>query len=200
MRFFQASGPLELAPGGFGSIVVAYIFAAPRIVGACTGPGTCDVKPGDPTRLSDPVRLQAGANAIDSVSGFTGYRGPFAATDTVFQDSITTVPGSLLGKALVAQNVFNNLFLLPFAPDVPDFFLIPGNNQVTVLWQPSASERPAIRSSRSPTARPRRKAASTHCTTRTTASSTWKAIGCIEAGWIRRTRSSCWRSSTTAAP
>ncbi|MEO8089623.1 MAG: hypothetical protein ABI703_04940 [Gemmatimonadales bacterium] len=140
MRFFQASGPLQLAPGGSGTIVVAYIFAAPRIVGACTGPGTCNLKPGDPTRLSDPVRLQAGANAIDSVSGFNGYRGPFAAGDTVFQDSITAVPGSLLGKALVAQNVFNNLFLLPFAPDAPDFFLIPGSNQVTVLWRASPSE------------------------------------------------------------
>ncbi len=140
MRFFQASGPLELAPGASGSIVVAYIFAAPVSVGACTGPGTCDLKPGDPTRLSDPVRLQVGANAIDSVTGFAGYRGPFAAGDTVFQDSITTVPGSLLGKALVAQNVFDNLFLLPFAPDTPDFFLIPGSNQVTVLWRASPSE------------------------------------------------------------
>ena len=35
---------------------------------------------------------------------------------TVVQDSITTVPGSLLGKALVAQDVFDNRFLLPFAP------------------------------------------------------------------------------------
>ena len=34
-------------------------------------------------------------------------------------------------------------FLLPFAPDAPKFFLIPGNNQVTVLWQPTAVRRPA---------------------------------------------------------
>ena len=76
MRFFQASGPLNLAPGGFGSIVVAYIFAAPRIVGACVGPGTCDLKPGDPTRLSDAARLLSeGANAVDSVSGYVDFRG-----------------------------------------------------------------------------------------------------------------------------
>jgi hypothetical protein len=140
MRFFQASGPLELAPGAFGSIVVAYVFAAPRIVGACVGPGTCDLKPGDPTRLSDPVRLAAeGANAIDSVSGFVDFRGA-SPEGTVVQDSITTLPGSLLGKALVAQEVFRNKFLLPFAPETPDFFLIPGNNQVSVLWRASASE------------------------------------------------------------
>jgi hypothetical protein len=146
MRFFQASGPLTLTPGGSGSIVVAYIFAAPRIVGACVGPGTCQLTPGDPTRLSDVSRLtNEGANAIDSVSGFVDFRGPTPATvenpeGTVVQDSITTLPGSLLGKALVAQEVFRNLFLLPFAPEVPDFFLIPGDNQVTVLWRATASE------------------------------------------------------------
>ena len=54
------------------------------------------------------------------------------------------VPGSLLGKALTAQAVFNNKFLLPFAPDSPEFFLVPGDNQVTVLWRPSKSEDPAL--------------------------------------------------------
>ncbi len=141
MRFFQASGPLELSQGGFGSIVVAYIFAAPVSVGACVAPGSCDLIPGDPTRLSDPVRLSTeGANPVDSVSGFAGLRGTYAAGDTVFQDSITTVPGSLLNKALVAQEVFRNQFLLPFSPEPPEFFLIPGNNQVSVLWRASASE------------------------------------------------------------
>src|SRR4051794_37929270 len=48
MRFFQSSGPLTLAPGEFQSIVVAYIFAAPVAVGACTAAGSCDVAPGDP--------------------------------------------------------------------------------------------------------------------------------------------------------
>ncbi|MDQ3030371.1 MAG: hypothetical protein M3R09_10170, partial [Actinomycetota bacterium] len=140
MRFFQASGPLELAPGAFGSIVVAYIFAAPRIVGPCVGQGTCTVTPGDATRLNDPVRLaNEGANLVDSVSGFVDFRGA-TPEGTVVQDSITTLPGSLLGKALVAQEVFRNQFLLPFAPEVPNFFLLPGDNQVTVLWQPSASE------------------------------------------------------------
>ncbi len=57
MRFFQASGPLELAPGAFGSIVVAYIFAAPVSVGACVGPGTCDSDAGrpDPPQRSGPL-------------------------------------------------------------------------------------------------------------------------------------------------
>ncbi|MCA9722852.1 MAG: hypothetical protein KC489_10725, partial [Gemmatimonadetes bacterium] len=56
------------------------------------------------------------------------------------QGEFTTVPGSLLRKALLAQEIFNNKFLLPFAPDAPDFFLVPGDGQVTVVWRPSNSE------------------------------------------------------------
>src|SRR6185503_1977073 len=60
--------------------------------------------------------------------------------DTIEQAEVQTVPRSLLNKALVAQGVFDAKFLLPFAPAAPRFFAIPGDNQVTVVWQPSASE------------------------------------------------------------
>jgi hypothetical protein len=80
------------------------------------------------------------------------------------------VPGSLLGRAMVAQSIFDNKFLLGFAPETPPFYLVPGSNRVTVMWEPSATERVrATRSSRRPAIRP------THCTTRTTASSTSRA-------------------------
>ena len=139
MRFFQASGPLELAPGQFGSIVVAYIFAAPVSVGDCTGPGTCDLIPGDPRRLSNAAQLEDGANPIDSVTGFIGFEDANADGE-VQQGEILTVPGSLLNKALVAQLIFDEKFLTPFAPEAPSFFLIPGDGQVTVIWQPSVTE------------------------------------------------------------
>ena len=58
----------------------------------------------------------------------------------VEQEEFEVVPGSLLGKALVAQQVFDDRFLLPSPPDAPPFYLIPGDNQVTVLWQPSPTE------------------------------------------------------------
>jgi hypothetical protein len=143
MRFFQSSGPLTLGPGEFSSIVVAYIFAAPVSVGACTGPGTCTVTPGDPTRLANAAQLAAGSNQVDSVAGFNGYSDapPNGNSDgLVQQGEVVVVPGSLLGKAVTAQQIFGFRFLLPFAPEAPAFFLIPGTNQVTVLWQPSASE------------------------------------------------------------
>ncbi len=140
MRFFQASGPLNLTPGQFGSVVVAYIFAAPVAVGACQGPGTCDVPPGDPRILSDATALaNNGANQVDSVAGFAGFED---ANDDgiVQQDEVNTVPGSLLDKAKVAQLVFDNRFLTAGAPESPNFFLVPGNNQVTVLWTASPTE------------------------------------------------------------
>ena len=61
----------------------------------------------------------------------------------VTQEEFRTVPGSLLRKAQTAQSVFDNKFLLPFSPEGPDFFLVPAENQVTVLWAPSATEDPA---------------------------------------------------------
>ena len=140
MRFFQSSGPLNLAPGGFGTVVVAYVFAPPTSVGNCTGPGTCgSVLPGDPRRLSNPAQLASGANKVDSVAGFDGFSDA-NGDGVVQQDEIQVVPGSLYGKGLTAQAVFDNKFLLPFAPDPPNFFLIPGDSKVTVLWQPTASE------------------------------------------------------------
>jgi hypothetical protein len=138
MRFFQSSTPLSLEPGQSGSIVVAYIFAAPVAITSCTG--ACgDVKPGDATRLTDPVRLATGANQVDSLSGFRGWQDR-NGDGVVQQNEFTTVKGSLLGKATVAQSVFDNAFLLPFAPAAVEFFLIPGDNQVTVIWKPTSSE------------------------------------------------------------
>jgi hypothetical protein len=139
MRFFQATGPLTLPPGGSQSIVVAYIFAAPVEAAGCTEKG-CDVTPGDPTILGDASRMAAGVNPIDSITGYRGFK-DLNGDGRVEQSEFDVVPGSLLGKALVAQALFDNGFVLAStAPEAPDFFLIPGSNRVTVLWRPSATE------------------------------------------------------------
>jgi len=140
-RFFQASGPFSLPPGEARTIVVAYINAAPY-----NGTGTplvnkgatFDTKPGTGgvglTALpSDSIRL------IDKIVGWVSSNDA-NGDGKISQDEVTTVPRSLLNKALVAQAVFDNKFLLPFAPDAPDFFLVPGDNQVTVVWQKTRSE------------------------------------------------------------
>lgn len=140
-RFFQSSGPLTLNPGEKQTIVVAYINAAPTpVVQAFIGG---DFKPGIPASGDSIARRgDAAVRPIERAMGWVSQQDK----DTNFvitQDEVQTVPRSLLNKALVAQAVYDNKFLLPFAPDAPSFFLIPGNNQVTVVWQKSHTEDPA---------------------------------------------------------
>jgi hypothetical protein len=133
-RTFQSSGPLQLPPGGQATIVVAYIFAPPVATGKCPSiPCPITMVP-NPLLLANATVDNPGVDAIDSAMGYRGYSGE------VSQDSTITVPNSLLGKAKVAQAIFDSKFLLPFAPVAPEFFLVPGDNQVTVLWRPSSSE------------------------------------------------------------
>ena len=146
MRFFQSSGPIDLPPGSFGSITVAYVFAAPVASGLCPGVN-CNVAPAgsnaDLSILGDPVRMASGVNTIDTMQGYlSNTNGNPSDTNAtvVTQDEFVTVPGSLLFKANIAQSVFDNKFLLPFSPERPEFFLVPGNNQVTVLWARSNTE------------------------------------------------------------
>lgn len=136
-RFFQASGPFDLEPGHATSIVVAYIQAAPvntpgLVIGGDIVPG---VPFGGDSIFVDPGKVRL----IDRIAGWVGQND--ANGDHIIeQDEVTTVPRSLLNKALIAQSVFDNGFLLPNAPTAPGFYLVPGNNQVTVVWEKSATE------------------------------------------------------------
>jgi hypothetical protein len=136
-RFYQASGPFDLAPGASSTIVVAYIQAAPVSVAGVV-PGA-DNKPGIPATGDSIFARPALVRPLERVAGWV------SATDddsnqVITQKEVTTVPRSLLNKALVAQAVFDAKFLLPNAPAAPPFFLVPGSNQVTVVWQKSATE------------------------------------------------------------
>jgi hypothetical protein len=141
-RFFEASGPFNLAPGQATSIVVAYINAAPVAVSGTTPGPTTDVKPMTPF-TGDSIFANPGdtihVRRIDRMAGWV------SATDingnsSIDQDEVTTVPRSLLNKGLVAQDVFDHGFLLPNSPKAPEFYLVPGDGQVTVVWQKSSSE------------------------------------------------------------
>lgn len=144
VRFFQSSGPFDLPPGGFGSIVVGYVFASAVASPGCTTVGCDGVKPGDPRRLTNAANLAAqGANLIDSLTGFRGFvdgRNGNPVDNEVQQGEFITSRGSLLNKSLVAQTVFDSKFLLPSAPAAPDFFVVPGDNQVAIFWRPSPTE------------------------------------------------------------
>jgi len=141
-RFFEASGPFTLAPGQAASIVVAYINAAPVAVPGVTPGALTDVQPHIPF-TGDSIYANPGdtvhVRTIDRMAGWV------SATDkngnsSIEQNEVTTVPRSLLNKGLVAQDVFDHGFLLPNSPVAPEFYLVPGDGQVTVVWQKSSSE------------------------------------------------------------
>jgi hypothetical protein len=147
-RQMQSSGPFNLAPGESKVIVVAYM-AAPA---ALTNPGdpTYTLAPyiGNTTLtpgvVPQPDTLFFRPGAIRPIDRAMGW---VSAADTnsnqrIDQNEVTVMKGSLLNKALVAQAVFDHKFLLPFAPEAPDFYMVPANNQVTVVWAKSATEDP----------------------------------------------------------
>src|SRR6266849_18426 len=136
-RFYQASGPFDLAPGQATTIVVAFINAAP-VKTPGVNPGG-DLPPGIPFTGDSIFHDTTKVRTIDRVAGWVTQKD--VNNDSIIeQNEVVTVPRSLLNKALVAQAVFDAKFLLPNAPTAPQFFLVPGNNQVTVVWQKSQTE------------------------------------------------------------
>src|SRR6266566_5050387 len=136
-RFYQASGPFDLPPGSSATIVVAYIQAAPvKVTGV--NPGG-DYPPGIPFTGDSIFKDTTKVRQIDRVAGWVTQQ-DLNNDSIIEQNEVVTVPRSLLNKALVAQAVFDAKFLLPNAPTAPQFFLVPGNNQVTLVWQKSESE------------------------------------------------------------
>ena len=137
-RFYQASGPFDLPPGASTTIVVAYIQAAPVKVPGVSPGG--DITPGIPftgdSIFADTTRIRL----IDRVAGWVTQQDA-NGNQIIEQKEVVTTPRSLLNKALVAQGVFDAKFLLPNAPTAPQFFLVPGDNAATLVWQRSETER-----------------------------------------------------------
>jgi hypothetical protein len=93
---------------------------------------------------------------LERGAGWAGYTGPAPSGraggalegpenklplfDETGSPYVQVVQGSLLGKALVAQTIFDNKFLLGFAPIQPTAYTVSGNNSVTVLWERSLTE------------------------------------------------------------
>ena len=159
-RFTMFSGPMTIKPGESAVIVVGIVHAAPVATAIATdgaghalGSSSYDMKPGFPGTPTGFVSRYSRAGQtrtdtvrnIDRATGWVSAGADVAARDLnadgfLDQTEIPTVPRSLLHKSLVAQAVFDANFLLPFSPEGPTFFLVPGDNQVTVVWQPSATE------------------------------------------------------------
>ncbi len=145
-RFMQSAGPFDLAPGQSALYAIAYVFA-PALVTNPGRPGfdltpyigNTSLLPGVPP-LGD--RLLQGLDTLRMIDAIMGWQGhaDLDGDGFVEEHEVTTVPGSLLDKARVAQSIFDNRFLLPAAPEAPEFHLLPGDDQVTLVWTASATE------------------------------------------------------------
>ena len=146
-RFFMSSGPFTLPAGESRTIVVAYVQAAAlgtAFTAGCAVGGDCHSSP-----PPSPDSLALGRDTIRTIDKLAGWVSPtlnVSGADTapangkITQNEVTTYPRSLFNKSLVAQTVFDNKFLLPFSPEQPEFFVLPGDKKVTVVWRPSATE------------------------------------------------------------
>ena len=138
-RFFMSSGPFEITPGASSVIVVAYLFGAP--VAAHVAPRSGEGLRTPPGVPSSGAQFDSGdtVRTVERIAGWVSHT-DVNANNVIEQQEVTVVDRSLLQKALVAQAVFDNKFLLPFAPEAPRYYTIPGDNQVIVVWQASPSE------------------------------------------------------------
>ncbi len=109
----------------------------------------CDINGQSCAAVSDATENEI--RTIERGAGWIRYDGPPPSgsiypadvehrSNKIDQFEVRVVPGSLLGRALVAQSVFDSQFLLGFAPEPPPFYLVPGDDQVTVVWEPSVTE------------------------------------------------------------
>ena len=108
MRFFQSTGPFTLPPGGFEIGGGGLHFR--RAGGGGGLRATVRRETGRSDHSGRRGRMAAGVNPIDSIAGYQGFTDA-NGDGRVDQSEFKVVPGSLLGKALVAQAVFDNGFL-----------------------------------------------------------------------------------------
>lgn len=144
-RFFEASGPFSMKAGESATIVVAYTHAAPVKVpqytlGTVLAPGIPSTHPGAGgdtirtiERIAGLITMPAAAVSIDAAGNFIVDQSKLVAGRDF-------VRRSLVHNALIAQSIYNNKFLLPRPPEVPTFSLVPGDQQVTVVWAPTKTE------------------------------------------------------------
>jgi hypothetical protein len=144
-RFMQSTGPFDLRPGESALFAVAWVFAPPL----ARNPGRPsfdlsqfigrDMKPGIPPGGD---RLVTGLDTLRDLDATLGWvsHADLDGDGAIEEAEVTTVPGSLLGKARVAQALFDNRFLRPAAPEPPQVFVLPGDDRVTIVWRRSPTE------------------------------------------------------------
>ncbi|HEX6587766.1 MAG TPA: hypothetical protein VF039_01985 [Longimicrobiales bacterium] len=147
LHHYQVSGPFDLAPGETVVFALA-LFAAATVEQNPAGPTVTPGIQNPPSLTLEPAAtpsLHPGCHG-DPITNIERAAGWIATTSCPAEGSkldmfdVDVIPESLLHKAQVAQALFDSRFLLPAAPEPPQFEVVPGDDQVTITWQPSATE------------------------------------------------------------
>jgi hypothetical protein len=143
-RGFMSSGPFTLAPGEAATLVMALVMAAPvqAAIAPYVGTNSPGLEPGIPP---GPAGLATGTPSYDTVRVIDRAMGWVSHADVngdglIAMNEVQTTPRSLLWKTQLAEAVVASRFQLPEPPAEPDFFVVPGDGQATVVWRPSATE------------------------------------------------------------
>lgn len=169
-RYAMATGPFESPAGDTQTIAIAYVVAptletlpdgTPTSIVAnssdlnanppgvpsfhpgfpsargCTDETAIDCTDVDPANDVRPIERAAGWVSYDGAAPATALESPAQKLD---QFAVETATHSLLDRALVAQLIFEAKFLRPTPPEPPTFHLVPGTNEVTVVFEPSATD------------------------------------------------------------
>ena len=136
-RMSLSLGPFALAAGESKTLVLAYVFAAPLdTVNAYVGG---DLRPGFPftgdSIASDPTKI----TTVERAAGWVS-QSDANGNGVIEASEVITERRSLLFKSQVAQAFVDHKFLVPSVPTAPNFLLVPRDNGVTVVWQPSPTE------------------------------------------------------------
>ena len=138
VKSWQSVGPWRLEAGQSATVVYALVAAptveVPGIVqGVENGPGIPAIAPGCNGDEILPIELAAGWVSTPVCP---------ALGERIDPDLVETVPGSLLHRIQVARAFAANGFLAPLAPEQPEFFLVPTDSAVHVVWERSPTEAP----------------------------------------------------------
>ena len=185
MRFFQATGPLTLPPGGFQSIVVAYIFAAPVEAAGCRARLRRDARRSDHPRRCRPHGRRGQPDRLtDRLPGVQrSQRRRSGGAERIRGRSRLALGQGAGGAGTVRQRVRAPLDRARCPRLLPDPGTEPGSRDLATVSD-RGHGRSLLRTGQ-PADRDRRRRR-TCSTTRTIASSTWRATASIAAGWTLR--------------
>jgi len=139
-RYFMSTGPSRLGPGESIVLISAHVFA-PAIESAIlpfvgTTPGLVGGLPVDGARLVNGLDT---LRVVDRAAGWVSHS-DINGNGAIEPNEVLTTPRSLLARIQAAQAALDRGFVMPAAPEAPEFFVLPGDGRATVVWQPSATE------------------------------------------------------------